>query len=54
MAENTEKMENMEEMTEERREFLENYIISVLFELLEDQTGAKYHWEKLGPEEKTA
>lgn len=46
--------ENKEEMTEERKEFLENYIMQVLFELYEDQTGAKYTWEKVGTKEKTA
>lgn len=45
---------NKETMTEERKKFLEDYIWSVLIELYEDQTGAKYHWEKLEPEEKTA
>lgn len=43
-----------EEMTPERREYIENTIMSILFELYEDQTGAKYTWEWTDKDDKTA
>lgn len=43
-----------EELTPERREYIENTIMSILFELYEDQTGVKYTWEWANKEDKTA
>lgn len=46
--------EDISKMSKERKEYISNYIMSVLMELYEDQTGAKYNWEKIEPEDKTA
>lgn len=45
---------NEEKMTPERREYIENTIMSILFELYEDQTGTEYTWEWTDKDDKTA
>lgn len=47
-------LENGKEMSQERKEYIKNTIMSVLFELYEDQTGEKYTWEQISPKDKTA
>lgn len=38
------------DMTSERKKYIEETIMSVLFELYEDQTGVEYNWKKISKE----
>lgn len=47
-------MESRESMSDERKAYIEEQIMSVLIELYEDQHGAKYTWERVETKDKTA
>lgn len=42
--------EEYKDMTPERKDYIKNTIMSVLFELYEDQTGVKYTWKEISKE----
>lgn len=43
--------EEVNNMTQERKDYIKNTIMSVLFELYEDQTGMKFEWTEVTEEE---
>lgn len=43
--------EDVKNMTQERKDYIKDTIMSVLFELYEDQTGMKFEWTEVKDEE---
>ncbi len=46
--------EEAKTMSPERKNYIKDTIMSVLFELYEDQTGMKFNWTEVTKEEETA
>lgn len=47
-------MEDGRGLSKEREEYIKNTIMSVLFELYEDQTETEYLWEEISTTDETA